>query len=165
MKKYIGTKLVQARPMTRGAYNRYRGWEIPADENPEDEGYMIQYPDGYVSWSPKGMFDHSYLEVDDNPQLPSGVSIGLGMVEAFIDQVEVMKLGERTTVVRCILKNGFELVESSACVDPRNYSEEIGKEARLEKISDRTWNLLGFLIQTARMGVRQDESNNGRDLL
>ena len=51
MKKYIGTKLVQARPMTRGAYNRYRGWEIPADENPEDEGYMIQYPDGYVSCS------------------------------------------------------------------------------------------------------------------
>ena len=74
------------------------------------------------------MFDHSYLEVDDNPQLPSGVSIGPGMVEAFIDQVEVMKLGERTTVVRCILKNGFELVESSACVDPRNYSEEIGQE-------------------------------------
>ena len=100
MKKYIGTKLVQARPMTRGAYNRYRGWEIPADENPEDEGYLIQYPDGYVSWSPKGMFDHSYLEVDDNPQLPSGVSIGPGMVEAFIDQVEVMKLGERTAVVR-----------------------------------------------------------------
>lgn len=93
MKKYIGTKLVQARPMTRGAYNRYRGWEIPADENPEDEGYLIQYPDGYVSWSPKGMFDHSYLEVDDNPQLPSGVSIGPGMVEAFIDQVEVMKIG------------------------------------------------------------------------
>ena len=55
MKKYIGTKLVQARPMTRGAYNRYRGWEIPADENPEDEGYLIQYPDGYVSWSPKGI--------------------------------------------------------------------------------------------------------------
>ena len=54
MKKYIGTKLVQARPMTRGAYNRYRGWEIPADENPEDEGYLIQYPDGYVSWSPQG---------------------------------------------------------------------------------------------------------------
>ena len=161
MKKYIGTKLVQARPMTRGAYNRYRGWEIPADENPEDEGYLIQYPDGYVSWSPKGMFDHSYLEVDDNPQLPSGVSIGPGMVEAFIDQVEVMKLGERTTVVRCILKNGFELVESSACVDPRNYSEEIGQEACMEKIRDRIWKLLGFLLQTAWMGVRKDEGTKG----
>ena len=161
MKKYIGTKLVQARPMTRGAYNRYRGWENPADENPEDEGYLIQYPDGYVSWSPKGMFDHSYLEVDDNPQLPSGVSIGPGMVEAFIDQVEGMKLGERTTVVRCILKNGFELVESSACVDPRNYSEEIGQEACMEKIRDRIWNLLGFLLQTAWMGVRKDESTKG----
>ena len=48
MKKYIGAKLVQARPMTRGAYNRYRGWEIPADENPEEEGYLIQYPVSYT---------------------------------------------------------------------------------------------------------------------
>ena len=107
------------------------------------------------------MFDHSYLEVDDNPQLPSGVSIGPGMVEAFIDQVEVMKLGERTAVVRCILKNGFELVESSACVDPRNYSEEIGQEACMEKIRDRIWNLLGFLLQTAWMGVGKDEGTKG----
>ena len=44
------------------------------------------------------------------------------MVEAFIDQVgRGHEVGERTAVVRCILKNGFELVESSARVDPRNY--------------------------------------------
>lgn len=39
MKKYIGTKVIQAKPMTRGDYNIYRGWTIPADENPEDAGY------------------------------------------------------------------------------------------------------------------------------
>ena len=52
-------------------------------------------------------------------------------------------------------------VESSACVDPRNYSEEIGQEACMEKIRDRIWNLLGFLLQTAWMGVRKDESTKG----
>ena len=26
MQKYIGTKQIEARPMTRGDYNNYRGW-------------------------------------------------------------------------------------------------------------------------------------------
>jgi len=35
---YIGTKQVQARPMTLGDYNAYRGWDIPADEDPTRPG-------------------------------------------------------------------------------------------------------------------------------
>ena len=31
MQKYIGVKRIEARPMTRGDYNTYRGWQIPAD--------------------------------------------------------------------------------------------------------------------------------------
>lgn len=62
MEKYIGTKMVKAAPMTRGAYNEYRGWAIPADENPSDEGYLIEYPDGYISWSPKTQFEDTYRD-------------------------------------------------------------------------------------------------------
>ena len=29
MKRYIGTKIIKAEPMTRGDYNKYRGWQIP----------------------------------------------------------------------------------------------------------------------------------------
>lgn len=43
MQKYIGTKQIEARPMTRGDYNIYRGWQIPADENPADEGYLVRH--------------------------------------------------------------------------------------------------------------------------
>lgn len=56
--------------MTRGEYNAYRGWTIPADENPADEGYLVEYQDGgkpnmpkhagYVSWSPKDVFEAAY---------------------------------------------------------------------------------------------------------
>lgn len=42
------------------------------------------------------MFDPLPLEVDDNPQLPIRREHRTRNVEAFIDQVEVMKLGERT---------------------------------------------------------------------
>lgn len=57
---YIGTKRIDAEPMTRGDYNKYRGWTIPADENPTDEGYLVRYSDGYESWSPKATFEADY---------------------------------------------------------------------------------------------------------
>ena len=44
MKNYIGVKVVAAEPMSRGEYNEYRGWKIPSDENPEDEGYQLNAP-------------------------------------------------------------------------------------------------------------------------
>ena len=57
MKTYIGTKIIQAEPALRV------GGEIisPHDILPEDvsveEGYRVKYPDGYESWSPKGVFE------------------------------------------------------------------------------------------------------------
>ena len=154
MKKYIGTKLIEAEPMTRGEYNEYRGWTIPADENPADEGYLVRYSDSYVSWSPKEVFDKAYLVVDDNENLPSGVSIGQRMVDEFISYTETHTMGDRTTVVRCVLRNGFEIVESSSCVDPKNYSEQIGHDICMNKIKDKIWELLGFLLQTAWCGIQ-----------
>jgi len=62
MKKFIGTKMIEAKEMTRGDYNMYRGWKIPADENPADEGYLVRYSDGYESWSPKKQFEEAYRD-------------------------------------------------------------------------------------------------------
>ena len=59
MDLYIGTKLVKASPLTLGAYNEYRGWEMPENENPADEGYLVTYPDGYESWCPKKQFEEA----------------------------------------------------------------------------------------------------------
>ena len=60
MKKYIGEKKIEAKPMTRGEYNKYRGWNIPQDENPEDAGYLVKHSDNYESWSPKEIFEEAY---------------------------------------------------------------------------------------------------------
>lgn len=67
MQKYIGVKQVEAKPMTRGEYNDYRGWTVPADENPNDEGYMVKYANDYVSWSSKEIFEKSYHIVGVRP--------------------------------------------------------------------------------------------------
>ena len=72
MKKYIGTKMIYARPMTRGEYNEYRGWTIPADENPNDEGYLVRYHDCYESRSPRSVFEEAY-------RLADGMNFGLAI--------------------------------------------------------------------------------------
>lgn len=64
MKLYIGTKVVKAMPMTRGDYNTMRGWEIPADENPLDDGYLTYNGAGHLSWQPKDVFEDSFSPFD-----------------------------------------------------------------------------------------------------
>jgi len=58
MEEYVGTKFIIAKPMNRGEYNELRGWTMPANENPSDSGYLVQYEDGYISWSPKEVFEN-----------------------------------------------------------------------------------------------------------
>lgn len=159
MKKYIGTKLVEAAPAykcisTGKTFAIDEMAEDAARENGLELGYLVQYPDGYRSWSPKDTFEKAYLQIDNNKDLPSGVSIGHKMIEDFISEVETVTMGGSTTVVRCSLRNGFVIVESSSCVDPRNYSEKVGREICMNKIEDKIWELLGFLMQTAWHGVQ-----------
>jgi len=90
MKQYIGTKLVRMQPMTRIEYNDILGWIVPDRENPEDEGYLVEYLDGgkpntphfagYVRWSPKAQADAAYRPT-------SGMSFGLA--------IEALKKGAR----------------------------------------------------------------------
>lgn len=158
MAYYIGTKLVKAEESYKydGKVYPYNDKciDVGSDGKGIELGYAVQYSDGYISWSPKEVFEKAYLKVDDNPKLPSDVSIGSKMVDDFIQEIEVQTLGEKTTLVRVVLVNGFEIIESSACVDAANYSQEIGAECCLEKIKDKIWMLLGFLLQTAHKGVK-----------
>ena len=90
MKRYIGTKVINATPMTRLAYNQFRGWALPAKENGEDAGYLVEYTDGgqantsqfdgYVSWSPKEQLEGAYRET-------GGLTFGLA--------VEALKKGQK----------------------------------------------------------------------
>ena len=63
MKKYIGIKLVQAEPMTKGAafsagLLRMRA-ALPEAEK-EMPGYKVVYDNGYESWSPADVFEAAY---------------------------------------------------------------------------------------------------------
>ena len=69
MKKYIGVKQISAKPMTMGeAYENgllQKNRTITENEKTLD-GYYVEYDDGYVSWSPKDVFEKAY-NVADTP--------------------------------------------------------------------------------------------------
>ena len=128
---YIGSKQVVA-------------WKTEKDGQ---LGYSVKYPDGYISWSPAEVFERAYL-----PQGHDGSRVTEAMVDDFIEGHESTRLGNHT-VVLVKLRNGFTLIEESACVDPANYDQELGEKYAVEKAKKRVWNLLGFLLATARNGV------------
>lgn len=57
------------------------------------------------------------------------------------------KMGQKTTVVHATLPSGFEIVESSACVDPANYDHAIGVKICMERLANRVWQLEGYRLQ------------------
>lgn len=61
---------------------------------------------------------------------------------------ESVKMGTKTTVLLCTLPNGFEIAESSACVDPKNYLHELGMRVCRDRIINRIWQLEGYRLQT-----------------
>ena len=69
MKKYIGTKQIEAEPMTMGeAYekNFLQAGRVPNESEKDNAGYHVKYEDGYESWSPAEPFDKAY-KVADTP--------------------------------------------------------------------------------------------------
>lgn len=76
-------------------------------------------------------------------------SITQAQIDAILKEstFEYEKMGEKTTVLLCRLPNGFELVESSACVDPANYSSIQGIEICKKRIAQKLWFLEGYRLQ------------------
>lgn len=59
---YTGTKTIKATPMGASDAKHY-GAKITEDtikNNIGNPGYLVEYPDGYRSWSPKKAFEDAY---------------------------------------------------------------------------------------------------------
>jgi hypothetical protein len=45
--------------------------------------------------------------------------------------------------------------ETSACVAPENYDENLGRQIACKKIEEKLWFALGFVLQWARYGLKK----------
>lgn len=132
MKQFYGTKKIAAKPMTRLEYNAFRGWELPSNENGNDEGYLVEYLDGgkpnvdgyagYVSWSPKEQFENAYQPTD-------AMSFGHAVV--------ALKSGHKVARAGWNGKNMFVALMPALKLPPFN------SQAPGAKVNDRTAKFIG----------------------
>lgn len=85
-KKYIGVKEVKAKPMTRGEYNNYRGWDLPKNENGDDLGFLKDDGNGHEQWDPIETFERDFRELKE-------LTFGLA--------IEALRMG------KCVARNGW----------------------------------------------------------
>lgn len=121
------------------------------DKSGDTLGYEVTYDGGYKSWSPKEVADSAYFILDEKSD---GSRILQEDVEKFITNVDVITVGDKTTVVNAHTLTGFDTVRHSSCVDPKNYSEELGKKYAMEDVINSLWAHLGFVLQWAKYGLK-----------
>lgn len=101
MEKYIGTKEISATQMTFGDYNftNYTGRGIHDNKDPERDGYLVKYSDGYESWSPKEVFEGAYRRTD-------GLTFGLAL-EAAKSGKKVARSGWNAKGMFIVVQKGY----------------------------------------------------------
>lgn len=129
MQKFIGVKLIAAMAMTALSYHEYRGWNLADGKDPDAEGYLVEYePDpnsppnhenhaGYVSWSPKHVFDAAYRPIN-------GMTFGLA-IEALKRGERVARAGWNGKGMWLILTHGRVINN----IEPNSFYERCGFEA------------------------------------
>ena len=147
--KAIGIKMVELTAMT-AAEALTKGYRVN-DKSGDTLGYEITYDSGYKSWSPKEVADAAYFILDEKSD---GSRILQEDVEKFITNVDVITVGDKTTVVNAHTLTGFDTVRHSSCVDPKNYSEKLGKKYAMEDVVKSLWAHLGFVLQWAKYGLK-----------
>lgn len=90
MKKYIGTKTVLAKLVTVKEAEKALGKKIDMSKHEKDtEGYLVEYADGYQSFSPKSVFEEAYKPAEtfiDRLHVElSGLKEKASRLAAFID--------------------------------------------------------------------------------
>ena len=154
--KAINVEMLEVKPMV-AQEARELGYKVPNVLYSTDMGYEITYPDGSKTWCLKEELDSTYYLLSENND---GTKVLKEDVENFITNVEVMKVSEKTTIVNAHTLTGFDTVRHSSCVDPKNYSEELGKQYAMEEVVNYLWAHLGFVLQWAKYGINVKPKEN-----
>ena len=60
--------------------------------------------------------------------------------------IEIQDLSDKTTLVKFRTKEGFEIVATSSCVDPKNYNRDVGAKICMDQIKNKLWEYEGYIL-------------------
>ncbi len=82
-------------------------------------------------------------------QLPNRVTVS--DMERKIKMTVYQRLeGTTTTICQITLENGYTLIGTSGCVDPKAYNQALGEKYAYEKAFEQLWALEGYLLRQRR---------------
>lgn len=113
--KYVRFHIVEAVAMTRHEFDNLKNQE---HSKPDEDGYKVTYPDGYVSWCPKAQFEEAGRELESD-----GIPFGMA--------IEAMKKGKRVARKGWNGKGMYLWLKPSAQI-----KAEWCKDERLKKAAD-----------------------------
>jgi hypothetical protein len=93
---------------------------------------------------------------------PSGVRVTPAMMERRIKSVDYFVLpGTTVTICSIALDNGFSVRGESACVDPKNFNQDIGQTIAYDNAFSQLWAFFGFLIaEMKHVALSQDAESD-----
>ena len=121
-KQYIGTKIVKAWPAFRCTFLGSKVVYVCADEivppgAKVEDGYRVEYEDGYLSWSPKEVFEEAYRE-------STGMNFGLA-IEAMKKGLRVARAGWNGKGMYVFLAEGVEFTTAADMEEFRDQDVEV----------------------------------------
>ena len=96
--------------------------------------------------------DEAFYDIDDDE---------FGYIAEILSESKfnVTSVFGKCTIVACQLPNGFVIVESSSCVDPENYDEEIGIENCMNRIKDKVIELEAYIRHNIENVLDDDDED------
>ena len=155
LSRYISNKIYLAKSMTRDEYRKLRGFEMSAEE--DEPGYVILYPDGYISWSPAKQFEETSTRTDGmNFGMAlvalkkdfkvarknwNGILAGNTMYVALVEASSIKPEDARSGAALCLAEEGFNNIDIMSHIDMRaaDGSVQIGWAATQSDMLSNDW--------------------------
>ena len=78
----------------------------------------------------------------------NGNRVTTDLIDSKIKGITTYRLPDTTITIAVIaMENGFTVTGESACADPANFDEPIGKEMAINNAYDKIWPLEGYLLK------------------
>jgi hypothetical protein len=82
------------------------------------------------------------------------------LFDDWVSKVEFGRMGKKTTACLITLENGFEIVGTSACVNPEDFNPEIGKYYALVDALNKLDEHVGFYRQVELFKAKKEGSKD-----
>lgn len=146
--KAIEVRMLDLKPMTSNEAKE-NGY-IVFDYHKNTAGYELTYPNMFKEWIPKSQINKRFFILMNE----DGNIITRDDVKRFIRSIDAQTINDKTTLVDSKLITNYNIVETSSCVDPKNYDLELGKQFATQKVIDKVCDYLGFVLQWAKDGLK-----------